>query len=228
MAATKLIFKIILTMGLITSHGFFSEAKTENNKKVIIAVLDDGQEHEKELLSALKDLIKDCNSCEIRSYPIYKTNGDLTATQFISSLKKAEKEANILNFSWNIASDKNTKEIEQALEETAKRKLIFAAAGAPEGANLRAPLSNTIIGKTPNIFIVGELNPRGTLHMHSYEGPEMYTALTPTKGKTGSSFSVLKLTAAVAKKISGGISPEQIRKDLVERKAQTLKELEIK
>lgn len=224
----------LLTLGFFLSQGFFiSSAKAQKQtqtRKIIIAVLDDGNAHEKKIVKELQKLIKECKTCKIKTYPIYKSNGDLTTDQFINSLKKATQEADVLNFSWNITSDRQTAEIEKALQETAKTKIIAAAAGAPEGAKLRQPLVCTVIGKTKGLFIIGELNQQGRLHMHSYEGSKMLTALTPVNGESGSSFSVLKLTAAIAIDLAAGNTEVEIKKRLQNKKSEfpTLEELGFK
>jgi len=206
-------FKLILTLGLIWSQSFFLNPAHAKNK-VVIAVLDDGNKHQKEVVSTLRLLLTDCKTCVIKSFSLYKANGELTTNSYVTALMNAEKTADLMNISWNILSTEKTKDIETTLSKTAKSKLIFAAAGAPEGAHLRQPLSQTVMGKIKDAFIIGELNERGKLHNHSYEGPEMLTALASVEGKVGSSFSVLKMTAEVAKKISEGMSAETVRKKI--------------
>lgn len=231
---SKLNYLLRITLGFFLSQGlFFSTALAESNtspKKIVVAVLDDGQTHEKKIVNALKILLKNCKICEVRTYPIYKANGDLTASQFINAINKATQEADVLNLSWNITSDQRTIEFEKVLQAAVQKKLIVAAAGAPEGAKLRQPLADTVVGKTKGAFIIGELNAQGRLHMHSYEGAEMLTALTPVEGETGSSFSVLKLTATIANELANGKTETEIKGKLINKKTAlpTLEELGFK
>jgi hypothetical protein len=208
-----------LTLSLFLTQGFFYSQALAAEKKIVIAVLDDGASHEEKIVKALKELLKNCRSCQIETYPIYKKNGDLTTSSFLDALKAAKK-AQIINLSWNIPATLQTGEIEMGLAEAAKKQIIVAAAGAPSGNQITRPLSETVIGKIPHILVVGELSKKGHLSMNSYYSEDILTALTPVGENKGSSFSVVKLTAAIAKALSSGVFTKQEAVNLLRQKKQ--------
>lgn len=210
---------VILTS--MSSHGVgLAGAAEESSKKekslVKIAVLDtgSGSPHENQIVSDLTELIKiKLNSektpageiqdlIQIKVFPIYTKNGTLTEKQFLTSLQKAAKTSDVIHLSWNILSTAKTLKIETALKNLNDQKIIIAAAGNPENSSFNQKLETSVMGKVPGAFIVGELDHKGHLSIHSFFGREMFTALTPVQGRKGSSFSSIKLTAAIALRLS--------------------------
>lgn len=168
--------------------------------KIIIAVLDTGpgSSHEDQVLSIFKKELKNCPQVQLKAFPIYDLNGNLKESQFLNSLKSAEKSSDILHFSWNILSEEKTKNIESALKITAYNKIIIAAAGAPEHGSPSQKVSLTVMGKVPNVFLIGEKTAQGHQSIHSFYGPEIFMTLPPLENKYGSSFSSPRFTAAIA------------------------------
>jgi hypothetical protein len=183
------------------SLGFNPQALAKGPEPIVIAVLDTGEHspHQAKVVAALKALLVDCRICEIKTFPIYDSQGSLSEKTFLPALKRAAAESKIIHLSWNTLSTPQMKEIEVELNRVSKVRVVIAAAGVPE-TEIAAPLSKTVMGKIPQVLIVGEAGPKGHLVANSYFGPEMLTALSVPEGAPrGSSFSSLKLTAAIAK-----------------------------
>jgi hypothetical protein len=192
-----------LSLAILMSLGLFLEttqAETQRLKPIIIAVLDtgDGSPHQAKVVSTLRTLLRQCKSCRIETFPIYDKAGNLSEKIFLSALQLAASKSQIIHLSWNTSSNESTIKIEAELSKVAKDHVMVASAGSPE-KEIAVPLAKTVMGKIPNALIVGEANSKGHLVSNSYYGPEMFTALTvPDAKNRGSSFSALRLTAAIA------------------------------
>ncbi len=182
-------------------------------KKVQIAVFDSGKgsSHESKVTALLKRALKDCADCEYRAYPIYNWSGELSVGRFLSALTRAKEFADILHFSWNIERSPKTADIEEMLQKMAKQgKIIVAAAGeSTKHGRKILKLSETVMGKVPGVFLIGELSPRGWLSLQSNYGDELFTALPAPPGMRGSSFSSVAFTGKLAQ-VLGKYKPDYL------------------
>lgn len=226
-----LFFFFVLGLAIGVAQGAFSAGDAKINglrkapKKVRIAVFDSGKGsiHESNVTALLKQALKSCAECEYRAYPIYNWNGELSVGRFLSALTRAKESADILHFSWNIERSASTSGIEELLQEIAKEgKIIVAAAGesTKQGRKL-LKLKETVMGKAPGVFLIGELSPRGWLNLRSNYGDELFTALPAPPGLRGSSFSSIAFTAELAQALVKYKSDYLLQKIRINRQKST-------
>lgn len=168
---------------------------------IVIGVLDTGpgSSHEKEVTQEIRKAWATCKTCQIKTFPIYKPDGMLYEEQMLKSLDQAAKESTFLHLSWNTEYTAAYSRIVSKLNQIAESgKLIVASVGAPEGNKIRGQIQNTVMGKVKLAILIGELNEKNVLAFNTYEGPEMYKALHPPRGKRGSSFSAAVFSGRLA------------------------------
>ncbi len=195
-----------VAQGAINKSSASDSGLREKPKTIRIAIFDSGEgsSHEKKVTALLRRGLSGCGQCEIRSYPIYNWNGELSVGRFLSALSRAKENADILHFSWNIERGRNTKDIEEAIKGLVQSgKIVVAAAGeSTKNGRKILKLNETVMGSTPGVFIIGELSPRGWLNIRSNYGDELFTALPAPPGLKGSSFSSVSFTSLLAKSLS--------------------------
>ena len=195
-------FKFLILMALWAAPIWKAQAKV-SPEPFVIAVLDAGPEteHEKKIQEVIKTEIHSCVECKTISFPIYNKSGDLYEKQFLKSIALAQKSsARVINLSWNMPYEKHFDKIILALSRLAqlKNKILVVSAGAPTGAVVTAPLSESVIGKVKDAIIIGEKGDRGQLVSQSWYGPEIFTLVRNEKYR-GSSFSSAEFSGKLLK-----------------------------
>ena len=163
-----------------------------------------GSKHQSKVIGLLVDETIKCKRCKILTFPIYDLNGNLTEERFLAAIAEAKKKGvNVFHFSWNLKSSLSTKKLEQTLSSLiAGGGVIVAAAGESWTRGRRVMrLSETVMGKVPGIFLVGELSRDQVLTVRSNYGPEMTTALNSPVGYKGSSYSSISFTGRIARSL---------------------------
>ncbi len=164
----------------------------------------DGHEHQKNLRTSFDEILIGRQtdpvkiSVKIQFLPIYEVDGQLLKRKFLQQIESAKQNCDLVHLSWNLTHSSGFLEVESALSELARDSVVLvAAAGEPENLVRQRNLSESVIGHVPQALIVGERTAEGTLKFPSFTGAEMLTALESPKGREGSSFSSLYLTAEI-------------------------------
>lgn len=173
---------------------------------VDVCLFDAGEKHKHEikLTRLFAEQTKGCADCRLKSFPIYDERGNQSPELVLSQLQKSKGQCSLLHFSWNreamVQWDPVIKELARQI---AAGTPVVGAAGAPEGPEVAAQVSRTVLGMVKDIVLIGELDKKGKLIIDSYRGSEILTALAPPPGEKGSSFSSMLFTARWAKVFDG-------------------------
>lgn len=169
---------------------------------VDVCLFDAGEKHKHEvkLTKLFAEATKGCADCRLRSFPIYDDRGNQSPELVLSQLQKSKGQCSLLHFSWNReAMAQWDPVIKELSRQIAAGTPVVGAAGAPEGPEVAAPASRTVLGMVKDVILIGELDKKGKLIIDSYHGAEILTAIAPPKGERGSSFSSILFTARWAK-----------------------------
>ncbi len=169
-----------------------------------VAVLDSGagNPHEKQVTQIIRDGLKSCAGCTIKSFPIYDLKGDFSVEKMLTQIKKATKTCSVINLSWNMLLDSTLESVRNELTSTVKSGvLVVAASGEPDSKEGSRLLSSTVMGRVDGAILIGELDKKGKLPIEAYYGPELLTALNPPEGKLGSSFAAALFSARLMKAV---------------------------
>lgn len=110
----------------------------------------------------------------------------------------------LIHFSWNKIYESKYADLVKLLSSVTDQSniILVAASGAPhpkDGSSLfLKPVSETVMGKISQAFLIGALDANGKLDYQSFYGREIFTALLPPESLRGSSFSAPLFTSALA------------------------------
>ncbi len=159
---------------------------------------------------------------DVRYINFYEANGDLTEATALKALDDA-KSADVIHLSWNLPDEPAFSKIKKRLQQLAGKKILIAAAGAPSGRELSAPLSKTVMGQVPDAFVIGELTKKARPAINSYYGEPLFTALQAPEGHLGSSFSSVLFTVSLVNAVEKDPTKKNWKKHLRARKSSSLK-----
>jgi hypothetical protein len=133
-----------------------------------------------------------CSSCSVHNLTAYDDKGQAVVSAAGPAWSNwgtpeafaAQTPILLLNANYRMTAD--LKPWVDFLNQVAEQgTLIVLAAGQPAKGENSAPLSVTLAGKIKRGLIIGELGEKDRLWGASFFGPEMFTALRPTKERIG-------------------------------------------
>ena len=108
----------------------------------------------------------------------------------IGKVKESANRVNILLVNWNIKLTEKEKDLQQTFQSLVDSGVIIVtSAGIAKEGDSSHVLSKTLFGQMENVFIIGELAEKDRLMPASFYGPEMLTALRPSKELAGKDLS---------------------------------------
>ncbi|MFN7262941.1 MAG: hypothetical protein ACK5UJ_03975 [Pseudobdellovibrionaceae bacterium] len=141
-----------------------------------------------------------CDSCEIVNITPYDEAGQLVEAGIAPALEKVGTDTQIVWLSWNRRESDSTIPITTAIQSLLLRKIaVIGSAGRALSGAPAVPLSRTVLGKIPDVVIIGELTENERLLTDSYFGPEMLTAVKPPKEHVGAGIAPLFFVTKWAK-----------------------------
>jgi hypothetical protein len=159
---------------------------------ITMGVIDNSSKEafESKVLPWLKTQLSGCKNCEIRNLSAYDEEGNFDVSKISEQIETAKSSISFLFLSWNEKVSDKTQEFLTTLKKaSAEGVIVVGPAGLPKENEASAPLSRTILGQVPNALIIGELGEKDRLIAASYFGPEMLTAIRPTKDLIGQGYS---------------------------------------
>jgi len=146
-----------------------------------------------------------CKTCQWESLTKYDDKGQaltpyLKDPTSLGAPAEFSAATGILLINTNIHMRAELKAWTDWLTEVAKGgTVIVFAAGQPEAGTDSAPLTVTVAGKIPGALIIGELGERDRLWGASFYGPEMFTAVRPSKERIGLGLGPVQFAARMLK-----------------------------
>jgi hypothetical protein len=172
---------------------------------------------------------------QVKDFSLFDDRGKFDSNVVVNQLKKIEAlpstVVTVLHFSWNDREIPEYSEFEKRLSVIlGKGHFIVAAAGENvDNPHQILKLLDTVMGRAlsgvSTGFIIGELTEGGHLAPRSHYGADLFTALAPSRKKSGSSFSAPLFTARLACAFSNQKQPVQERSQALAallRKRKTL------
>lgn len=176
--------KVILFAQTIFFMGLFSFSTFAQTGPKVLSILSpvSRAETESHYLEFFKNEFKGCSLCEIHFTTVYQENGEVDWLKTRVELEKIPTKRSVLLLTWNEKINFENQKLVQVLKSLAEKGLIILGPSDVPKANLpSSALSRTVLGQIPNALIVAELNEKESLIERSFYGPEILTALRPSK-----------------------------------------------
>ncbi|HRO66513.1 MAG TPA: hypothetical protein PL182_03005 [Pseudobdellovibrionaceae bacterium] len=142
---------------------------------------------------------KSCPQCQIRNLTPYSKSGTYDPAALPAAVEAVGSDVTFLFFDWNERANEGNQKIRDALSgKMTEGHLVVASAGVPPTNEGTCPLVNTLMGKIPNVLILGELEEKDRLSAQCYYGPEMLSAIRPPKEWIGRGFGPLYFVTRLA------------------------------
>lgn len=197
-----------LKIRFLSILGFIIGTLAQAKVPVVIALFDSPQtyQHGQQVLTVLKEKLKNCTTCEIRPYSFFDSHGKVDVAQFEAVLKSLPASTNIIHLSWNISYDKKYDVVIRLLENKINSgvKVVAASGESQNPEEINGEIKDTVMGKVKGVLLVGELNKKGRLPIRAYYGPEIKISHPSLPEHPGSSFTSLIETARIALELAKG------------------------
>lgn len=204
-----LIFAIIMgcCLGCFSAVWASSQAYLTMPTSVAVFSGEDKSVYESKVEPILKEETKNCSGCSFKNMTPYNSEGKMNLSDLAAQIEAAGSSSSFIYVNWNAKVTDETKPALEALKKISKAGLIIVgSAGLAKEAEPTLPLNKTVLGQVPGAIIIGELGDRERMHVQSFFGPEMLTAIRPPKDYLGqglvSAFFAAKLATQWNKKPS--------------------------
>lgn len=123
------------------------------------------------------------------------------SNQLLDKLKSLESDYKIIYLDINFKYSDANKAIAEELEKRISGgQIVICSSGFPQKDEPTIALSKSLCGKTTNAIILGELTERERLLPTSYYGPELLTALKPSREYLGQGLAPMLFVSKLATK----------------------------
>lgn len=190
--------KVILFALTILFMELFSFTTFAQNEPKILSILSSlsRAETETRYLEFFKNEFKGCSLCEIHFVTVYQESGEVDWQKTRIELEKLALKRSVLLLTWNEKVNAENQKLVLVLKLLAEKGLIIIGPSDVPKENLpSAALSRTVLGQVSKALIIAELNEKESLVERGFYGPEILTALRPSKESLTQGFSAAGFAA---------------------------------